>query len=224
MLNPIQGSGMPTVWGLSEVRKRGIFQFLLHNYIAQAAVKLDISPGEEYRVAAAEAMKHDAKIMLGDRPSQVTLQRAWFSLTHYERLKLISRFVCSVYMLPGTEELTKLVAGVKNTDLMTAAVREVSKEFPSLTTTLIDERDLYMVHTLRRSASFGQKVVAVVGAGHIPGIQKKWHDLEIDIDPLLWPMLPPTVGWVEALFMGASLSLAMCTAGWAGAVLLARRR
>jgi pheromone shutdown protein TraB len=152
MLNPIKGRvKKPTMWGLADIRKHGIFQVLLHNYMARASTELDISPGEEFRVAAAEAMNHDAKIMLGDRPVQVTLQRAWFSLTRYERLKLAGRFLFSSYGLPGAEELTELVTGEhsKHADLMTAAVREVGKEFPLLTTTLIDERDLYMVRVLR---------------------------------------------------------------------------
>jgi hypothetical protein len=42
--------------------------------------------------------------------------------------------------------------------------------------------------------------------------------------PLLWPITPPGVGYVEALVIGASLSLAMCALGWGGVILVSRGR
>ena len=37
---------------------------------------------------------------------------------------------------------------------------------------LIDERDQYLAEKIRTAP--GQKIVAVVGAGHVPGIKKYW--------------------------------------------------
>jgi len=51
---------------------------------------------------------------------------------------------------------------------------------------LIDERDQYLAEKIRTAP--GNKIVAVVGAGHIPGIQKYW-DSEIDTRAL--EQLPP---------------------------------
>lgn len=36
------------------------------------------------------------------------------------------------------------------------------------------ERDLYMIYVMRRLAAFGDRVVAVVGAGHLAGIRQGW--------------------------------------------------
>ena len=39
---------------------------------------------------------------------------------------------------------------------------------------LIDERDRYLAHKIRTAP--GQRIVAVVGAGHAPGIKRYWND------------------------------------------------
>ena len=60
-------------------------------------------------------------------------------------------------------------------------LEELGEMLPQVRTVLIDERDLYMVHTIKHAP--GDKVVAVVGAGHVPGI-KKHFDEQIDIEEL----------------------------------------
>jgi pheromone shutdown-related protein TraB len=51
---------------------------------------------------------------------------------------------------------------------------------------LIDERDQYLSHKIKTAP--GRKIVAVVGAGHVPGIKRHW-DTVTDINSL--EQLPP---------------------------------
>ena len=53
---------------------------------------------------------------------------------------------------------------------------EIKRDYPSLYKTLIEERDEVMSSGLLKLMQENEKVVAVVGAGHIPGITKtvKW--------------------------------------------------
>jgi pheromone shutdown-related protein TraB len=48
---------------------------------------------------------------------------------------------------------------------------EMSDILPTVKTILVDERDTFMAHRIRQSK--GNKVVAIVGAAHMPGILKK---------------------------------------------------
>ena len=57
---------------------------------------------------------------------------------------------------------------------------------PTLRNTLIDERDRYLTEKIRTAP--GEKIVAVVGAGHVPGMKKYWNQ-EIRLDEL--EVLPP---------------------------------
>ncbi|KAK8486459.1 hypothetical protein V6N11_045121 [Hibiscus sabdariffa] len=66
-------------------------------------------------------------------------------------------------------------------DKRTRRVQEMKEKFPTLFETLIDERDRYMSSTLRRVARRHSSIVAVVGRGHLHGIQKYWkHPVSIN--------------------------------------------
>jgi pheromone shutdown protein TraB len=95
-----------------------------------------VAPGEEFRRAYQTGQKIGAKLVLGDRPIQITLKRTWNSLSFFEKLKLIY-FIIKESSLSIT---ANDIESMKNSDVLTEMVKEFSKEFPSLAKTLIDER------------------------------------------------------------------------------------
>ncbi|KAK4492994.1 hypothetical protein RD792_000033 [Penstemon davidsonii] len=74
-------------------------------------------------------------------------------------------------------------------DMLTLVIQEMSKQFPTLMETLVHERDQYMSATLLKIASEHNSVVAVVGKGHLQGIQKNWKQ-PVDVKQLL--RMPPS--------------------------------
>lgn len=71
------------------------------------------------------------------------------------------------------------------------AVAEFGRQFPSLLAPLMHERDLFLASRLHHHASkmdSGQQMVAIIGAGHVPGIQQNWGK-DIDVEALL--TIPP---------------------------------
>ncbi|CAN1226297.1 Uncharacterized protein MJ1365 [Linum grandiflorum] len=64
---------------------------------------------------------------------------------------------------------------MEDVDMLTLAIREMSKAYPTLMETLVHERDQYMASMLHKAASEHSLVVAVVGRGHLPGIKKHWQ-------------------------------------------------
>jgi pheromone shutdown-related protein TraB len=75
---------------------------------------------------------------------------------------------------------------MKQADVLQTILADVEKTHPVLREILIDERDQYLAQKIKTAP--GNSIVAVVGAGHAPGIQKYW-DTEIDIPSL--EKLPP---------------------------------
>lgn len=60
---------------------------------------------------------------------------------------------------------------MKDGDLLTASIKELSEAFPSIGRVIINERDAYMFAKLKQTASLGsRRILAVVGAGHCEGI------------------------------------------------------
>ena len=77
------------------------------------------------------------------------------------------------------EELTEEeMEKMKSKDMLSAALDELSTAFPQLKSIVIDERDKYLSQKIKTAP--GNKIVAVLGAGHLPGIMEEInhdHDL-----------------------------------------------
>ncbi|GJP78916.1 hypothetical protein CLOP_g9177, partial [Closterium sp. NIES-67] len=124
----------------------------------------------------------------------VTLRRTWAMMSRWHRLKLVALLLLQALWLPSKAELDQLVEELKSSDLLALAVAEMGHAFPSLLHTLIHERDMYMACMLRHVARRSARVVAVVGKGHLEGIQANWPRTDIDVAALL-RMPPPPKPW-----------------------------
>ena len=109
-----------------------------------------------------------AEIVLADRDVTVTLKRTWGKLSFWEKVKLLGQLLFGIFESPNIskEEIEKL----KEKDVLTEAIETLSKAMPSVKTVLIDERDQYLATKIAQAK--GNSIVAVVGAGHLPGIRK----------------------------------------------------
>eukprot|EP00975_Prorocentrum_lima_P013693 2913097-Prorocentrum_lima.AAC.1 len=58
----------------------------------------------------------------------------------------------------------------------------LGKRYPTLKRVIIDERDRYMMYKLHEFSKNCRSVVAIVGAGHIPGICRIWDEEVTDAD------------------------------------------
>ncbi|XP_065620275.1 uncharacterized protein LOC111996073 isoform X2 [Quercus suber] len=140
----------------------------------KVASKLEVFPGTEFRVAYEEAMKYGARVILGDRPVQITIRRTWAKMPLWHKIKLLYSLLFQAVFLPSPEDLNKMLKEMDDVDVLTLVIQEMSKEFPTLMETLVHERDRYMSSTLLKIASEHSSVVAVVGKGHLQGIKKHW--------------------------------------------------
>ncbi len=157
---------------------------LLASFQKKVADKFDIRPGEEMIRAVAKANEVEADLVLADRNVQTTLSRAWRSMGFFKKVSLLFQMVLSVGSADDIEE--EEIEKLKNQDMLESVLEDVGKSHPALREILIDERDRYLAHKIRNAQ--GEKIVAVVGAGHLPGIMR-YFDNTIDIDEL--DELPP---------------------------------
>jgi pheromone shutdown-related protein TraB len=170
---------------------------LLSNLVLAAfqkriASKLDVRPGQEMIQAMESAEAAGAGIHLADRDIRITLARTWGQMGWWTRIKLIFQMVLSFGDLE--EIAADDVERMKQQDVLETILSEVGKSMPTLRHTLIDERDQYLAAKIRTAP--GKKIVAVVGAGHVPGILNNWNQ-PIDLAPL--ETLPPKGHWGEVI-------------------------
>jgi len=72
---------------------------------------------------------------------------------------------------------TQIIESVKTREQAKQMTRYVSEALPPLYHVMITKRDVHMAKMLRKHCSEG-KVVAVVGAGHVEGIEREWEALD----------------------------------------------
>jgi len=162
---------------------------LLSNLILAAfqkriAAKLDVRPGQEMIQAIESAQAAGAHIHLADRDVRVTLARTWGQMGWWTRIKLISQLILSFGDMDEID--SEDVERMKQQDVLETILSEVGRSMPTLRHALIDERDQYLAAKIRTAP--GKKIVAAVGAGHVPGILSNWNQ-PIDLAPL--DTMPP---------------------------------
>jgi len=176
---------------------------LLASFQKRLASKFDIKPGEEMLRAIDIGEKIDAKIHLADREIRITLSRAWRIMGIWEKIKLMFQLVMSI---GGVDEISEEdIEKMRREDVLQTILADVEKTHPVLRDILIDERDKYLAQKIKTAQ--GNNIVAIVGAGHVPGIQRYW-DTNIDIDAL--EQLPPkskVTGFIKWAFPAAIVAL-----------------
>ncbi|MCH7867005.1 MAG: TraB/GumN family protein [Myxococcales bacterium] len=182
-----------------------LMNLLLSSYQKRLGGKLGVTPGSELLEAAKAAEEYGIPISLCDRDIRITLRRAWAALSLWKKAMLISTFTVSAFENPeiSEEELNR----IKQKDVLSELMHELGETMPALKEALIDERDLFLAQKIRESK--GDKLVAVVGAGHIQGMRKAiLSGVDQDLEKI--SIIPKTssawkwVGWaIPALIVGA---------------------
>lgn len=157
---------------------------LLAYFQKKIGSKLGIRPGAEILQAIQSAEAVGAGIHLADRDIRTTLSRAWGFMGLRTKFRLFYHFAASI---ADTQSITEAdIEEMKKKDVLEALLSEMGETFPQVRQVLIDERDLYLTEKIRSAP--GKRILAIVGAGHVPGIQRNWQE-EIDLSTL--EALPP---------------------------------
>lgn len=154
-----------------------LVNLVMSSFQKRMAKQFGINPGQEMIQGIESAEKIGADLVLADRNINITFTRVWRNIGFWGKIKLFFELFYSIFSDEeiSEEELERL----KTEDMLTSALSELGKSFPKLKTALIDERDKYLSHKIKTAP--GKKIIAVLGAGHVPGIKeeiKKEQDLE----------------------------------------------
>ena len=139
-----------------------------------------------------------SQMVLADREIRTTLKRTWSSLGFWGTLKLIFGMIGGAF---SDQDITEdEIERLKSSDALDELMKEFAEALPGVREALIDERDKYLASKIADSP--GKSVVAIVGAGHIPGI-KNWIDKNVDLDEL--DIVPPPSRITKAIAWGIPL-------------------
>ena len=174
--NQNQSQSSSTELPIREMLTGGKFYFLLVQVLLSYVQKkigteMGVDPGSEM-IAAIDAAKAEGhEIALIDRDIQVTMQRFWSSMGFFEKGRMMWELLSAALGIGGGQEID--MDNITNSDAISVLTEELRDTAPNASRTLIDERDAFLAGSLLNLVSReGKTVVAVVGAGHKPGIQR----------------------------------------------------
>ena len=159
---------------------------LLASFQKKIADKFGIKPGQEMINAITAAEKVNATIIPADREIQTTLTRVWRGMGFWEKTKLIVSMIFSFGQSDEIEEAD--IEKMKHQDILQSLLSEIKDDHPIIGKALIDERDQFLAESIRSAP--GPKIVAVVGAAHVPGI-RQYIQRAVPIDLAALKELPP---------------------------------
>lgn len=119
---------------------------------------------------------NDCKVILGDMPIKLALNRGFNSLPWYRKLNL------AWCLLTTDTNLTKEnIEELKKHDILETLVKEFGDMFPEFKRVFIDERDIFLTNSLKQASQpipnefleggfTPACVIGVVGLGHCKGI------------------------------------------------------
>ena len=136
---------------------------ILASFQKRMGLDTGVRPGEEMLAAINKSKELGIATSMVDRPITVTLRRAWAKNSFWGKCNLLALLVSSAFSKDEIEP--EQIENLKNRSEMDGMMEELSK----VKEVLIDERDRYLASHIW--ASGGNKVLAVLGAGHLPGVQ-----------------------------------------------------
>lgn len=188
-----------------------MLNLILASYQRRLGLQLGVAPGSELLEAARAAEEHGIPIALCDRDVRVTLRRAWQSISWWQRFRLVAELGASLFERPEISE--EELARIREQDVVTEVMNELGQLMPDLKRVLIDERDAYLAHEILETE--GQRIVAVVGAGHVDGMKGRLAREEradlaeinaIPPDSRVWRI----VGWsIPLVVVGSIVAIAL---------------
>ena len=136
-------------------------------------------PGAELLAAVNAAEERDIPVELVDRDVVITLRRAWKKMGFREKWNVL-------YAMLWAEEDEEIPIDelLEDSDMLSNMLEEARDIAPGAGYTLIDERDIYLSERIRQIRHKG-RVLAIVGAGHVNGINENLNKEESNSEKII---------------------------------------
>ncbi|HMW59212.1 MAG TPA: TraB/GumN family protein [Leptospiraceae bacterium] len=198
MLDPDRWRKLNLIRVIREKKMGLLFSSLiLSAYQKKLGSEKGIRPGQEMITAVQLAESSGRKLVLADRPVSITLTRAWRKVGFFSKYAIVSQLISSIFVREKvtSEELEQL----KAEDALADLFKTLPPRYSSIKDVFISERDLYLAEKIKHAAKEapGETILAVVGAGHLPGIRAALEAMQ----PVVLKDLeevPPANPWTTA--------------------------
>ncbi|MEJ7600905.1 MAG: TraB/GumN family protein [Kofleriaceae bacterium] len=186
----------------------------LSSYQRRIGQSLGVKPGAELLAAVKIAEKRDIPVELIDRDINITLKRTWKNLGLWKRSMLMSSLIFGFEEDDdeGAAITEATVEDLKEPKALSEMLTELGRAVPQIKGPLIDERDQYLASRAVEAGKGKRRVVAVVGAAHVPGMKEHFGK---PIDRAKLEAIPPaSLVWTVIKWAIPLLFIAALVWGW----------
>jgi pheromone shutdown protein TraB len=153
---------------------------LLSQFQNNMAREYGVSAGDEMLMAINYAQSHQIPLEFIDMNAQKLFSRMLKSMPLSEKLRMFVSGIGGVFISKKRveKELEKIEG---NFDTY---IEQIGEKFPTIKRVLIDERNAYMTQKLAILTEEHDKVIAVIGDGHIPGVSRLLGEKNIEFETI----------------------------------------
>jgi pheromone shutdown-related protein TraB len=149
-----------------------LLEFLLIQILSipqnKLAEKFNIKPGSEMLKGIDISQENDKKLIFLDRDISITIPRLIKSIPFWLYPVLGLSAIFSLFAIEFIKQ--EDIENLRSTEQLDDMMEQLSKTFPDLKKVMIDERDKIIAKNILEAE--GEKILAIIGAGHIKGVSK----------------------------------------------------
>ena len=153
---------------------------LLARFQEGMAKEYGVTAGGEMLTAINYARSHQLPVAFIDMNAQRMFSKMLRSMPLSEKFKLMFTGLGGFFISKRRVEKEFK----KFEDNLDPYIKEIGKRFPTIKRVLIDERNSYMVQQLKTANEQYERIVVVIGDGHIPGISELLLKKEVGFETI----------------------------------------
>ena len=149
-----------------ESKNQPVIYKLLARFQDGLAKEYGVQAGQEMITTIEYAQSHQIPLVFIDMNAQNMFSKMIKKMSISEKIKIMFSGIGGFFI--SKKRVEKELENIQ--DNFDSYLNEIGKKFPTIKRVLIDERNEFMAQQLISANEKYQKVIAVVGDGHIPGI------------------------------------------------------
>ena len=153
---------------------------LLARFQEGMANEYGVTAGEEMLTTINYAQSHQLPIAFIDMNAQRLFSRMLKTMPWSEKFKLMFSGIGGFFV--SKKRMEKELSKFENN--FDEYIEQIGDKFPTIKRVLIDERNQFMTQHLKTAGEKYEKIIAVIGDGHVPGISDLLTKKEIDFESI----------------------------------------
>lgn len=161
-------------------KNQSIIYKLLARFQNNLAEEYGVQAGQEMLTTVEYAQSHQIPLAFIDMNAQLIFSKMLKKMSMTEKIKIMLSGIGGFFI--SKKRIEKELGNIQeNFDVY---IDEIGKKFPTIKRVLIDERNNFMLQQLLSANEKYEKIIAVVGDGHIPGLVELLKKKEVTYETI----------------------------------------